>query len=84
MLHLVSTWTGIPVNLSDQQLFDGPREELHEDLIGQDSAVTAAELSTAGMRTAKTCASFIFAGPTGVKHLRRQLWQDHFGDEGDG
>merc|ERR1711939_1001800 len=63
-------------------------KELHEDLIGQDSAVTAVaraiRRARVGMRSPqKPVASFIFAGPTGVgkTFVAKTLAKTYFGDE---
>merc|ERR1719478_87375 len=88
---VVSTWTGIPVqrlSRPEQLRLMDLEKELHEDLIGQDSAVTAVaraiRRARVGMRSPqKPVASFIFAGPTGVgkTFVAKTLAKTYFGDE---
>ncbi len=87
---VVSTWTGIPVqrlSRPEQLRLMDLEKELHEDLIGQDSAVTAVaraiRRARVGMRSPqKPVASFIFAGPTGVgkTFVAKTLAKTYFGD----
>lgn len=88
---VVSTWTGIPVqrlSRPEQLRLMDLEKELHEDLIGQDSAVEAVaraiRRARVGMRAPqKPVASFIFAGPTGVgkTFVAKTLAKTYFGDE---
>jgi ATP-dependent Clp protease ATP-binding subunit ClpC len=88
---VVSTWTGIPVQRMtrpEQLRLMDLETELHEDLIGQDSAVTsvarAIRRARVGMRSPqKPVASFIFAGPTGVgkTFVAKTLAKTYYGDE---
>ncbi len=89
--HVVSAWTGIPVNKlteseSDQLL--RMEELLHQRLIGQADAVKAIARSTRRARVGlqnpnRPIASFIFAGPTGVgkTELVKALATSFFGAE---
>ena len=88
---VVSRWTGIPVS----RLLEGEKEKLlrldqilHERVIGQDEAVTAAAdaviRARSGLKDPKRpIGSFIFLGPTGVgkTELARALAESLFDSE---
>jgi ATP-dependent Clp protease ATP-binding subunit ClpC len=89
--HIVSSWTGVPVN----KLAEGESERLlnmegilHQRVIGQDEAVQvvsrAVRRARAGLKDPKRpVGSFIFLGPTGVgkTELARALAEALFGAE---
>ena len=89
--HIVSSWTGIPV----QKLTEGESERLlkmedilHNRVVGQNEAVEAVSKAVrrarAGLKDPKRpVGSFIFLGPTGVgkTELARALAEALFGDE---
>jgi ATP-dependent Clp protease ATP-binding subunit ClpA len=89
--HIVSRWTGIPV----QKLLEGEigkllhlGEELHKRVVGQDEAVEAVADAVVRARAGiqdpdRPIGSFIFLGPTGVgkTELARTLAQYLFNDE---
>lgn len=89
--HVVSRWTGIPVN----KLLEGEKEkllrleeELHRRVVGQDEAVQAVAdavmRARAGIKDPnRPIGSFIFLGPTGVgkTELARALAEALFDDE---
>ena len=89
--EIVARSTGIPVS----RLTEGDRErlarlegELHEQVIGQDDAVTAVAKAVRRSRTGmsdehRPVGSFLFLGPTGVgkTELARTLARSLFGDE---
>lgn len=89
--HIVSSWTGIPVNkLAEEESARLMKleETLHKRVIGQDDAVTAVARAVrrarAGLKDPKRpIGSFIFMGPTGVgkTELARTLAEALFGDE---
>lgn len=72
--HIVSRWTGIPVNrmlLSERQKLLNLETELHMRVVGQDEAINAISdairRSRAGLQDSKRpIGSFIFLGTTGV------------------
>ncbi|HEY3249416.1 MAG TPA: ATP-dependent chaperone ClpB [bacterium] len=89
--EVVSKWTGIPVT----RLMEGEMQKLltlegrlHERVVGQDDAVSAASdairRARAGMKDPRRpIGSFLFLGPTGVgkTELARALAQELFDDE---
>lgn len=89
--HIVSSWTGIPVNKlaeEESERLIRLEEILHERVIGQDEAVQAVARAVrrarAGLKNPKRpVGSFIFLGPTGVgkTELARALAEAMFGDE---
>ncbi|MTI94263.1 MAG: ATP-dependent Clp protease ATP-binding subunit [Firmicutes bacterium] len=89
--HIVSSWTGIPVQRLAQEESErllNLESELHKRVIGQEEAVKAVSRAVrrarAGLKAAKRpIGSFIFLGPTGVgkTELARALAAVMFGDE---
>lgn len=89
--HIVSTWTGVPVNKMTQaesELLLHLEDTLHERIIGQSEAVSAVSRAIRRARVGmkdidRPIASFIFSGPTGVgkTELTKALAQYMFGDE---
>lgn len=89
--HIVSSWTGVPVNkLAEEESTRLLRMEeiLHDRVIGQEEAVKAVSRAVrrarAGLKDPKRpIGSFIFLGPTGVgkTELARALAEALFGDE---
>lgn len=89
--HIVSSWTGIPVQKMAQEESErllNLEEILHQRVIGQDDAVKAVSRAVrrarAGLKDPKRpVGSFIFLGPTGVgkTELARALAEALFGDE---
>ncbi|MBM4406912.1 MAG: AAA family ATPase [Chloroflexi bacterium] len=89
--HVVSSWTGIPLN----KLMENERakllhmeESLHKRVVGQDAAVravsNAVRLARAGMKDPnRPVGNFLFLGPTGVgkTELSRALAEFLFDDE---
>jgi ATP-dependent Clp protease ATP-binding subunit ClpC len=90
IMHIVSKWTGVPLNRMEQkeaQKLLKMEEELKQQVIGQDQAVIA--ISKALRRSwadlkdpRRPIGSFIFLGPTGVgkTFLARSLAEFMFGD----
>ncbi|WP_337986695.1 ATP-dependent Clp protease ATP-binding subunit [Dehalobacter sp. DCM] len=88
---IVSSWTGIPVDkLAEEESAKLLKLEelMHENVIGQNDAVSAVARSIrrarAGLKDPKRpIGSFIFLGPTGVgkTQLARTLAESLFGDE---
>jgi ATP-dependent Clp protease ATP-binding subunit ClpC len=90
IMHIVSKWTGVPLNRMEQkeaQKLLKMEEELKQQVIGQDQAVIA--ISKALRRSwadlkdpRRPIGSFIFLGPTGVgkTFLARCLADFMFGD----
>jgi len=90
IMHIVSKWTGVPLNRMEQketQRLLKMEEELEQQVIGQHEAVIA--LSKALRRSRadlkdprRPIGSFIFLGPTGVgkTFLARSLAEFMFGD----
>ncbi|GAA4517291.1 ATP-dependent Clp protease ATP-binding subunit [Brevibacterium yomogidense] len=88
---VVSRATGVPVarlTQDDRQRLAGLEAELHEQVIGQDDAVSAVakavRRSRAGMSDAgRPVGSFLFLGPTGVgkTELARALATSLFGEQ---
>ncbi|MGB3511644.1 MAG: ATP-dependent chaperone ClpB [Microcoleaceae cyanobacterium] len=72
--EIISKWTGIPISKlveSEKEKLLHLEDELHQQVIGQDEAVTAVadaiQRSRAGLADPnRPVASFIFLGPTGV------------------
>src|SRR3979490_782637 len=91
MMHIVSKWTGVPLNRMEQkeaQKLLNMEEELKEQVIGQDEAVIAISKALRRSRAdlkdpRRPIGSFIFLGPTGVgkTFLARSLAEFMFGDE---
>lgn len=90
ILHVVSKWTGIPVNRMEQKeaaRLLSMESVLKQQLIGQDEAVVAISKALRRSRTdlkdpKRPIGSFIFLGPTGVgkTFLARILAEFMFGD----
>src|SRR5437016_3737442 len=90
IMHIVSKWTGVPLNRMEQkeaQKLLKMEEELKEHVIGQDEAVIAISRALRRSRAdlkdpRRPIGSFIFLGPTGVgkTFLARSLAQFMFGD----
>lgn len=89
--HIVSTWSGIPVNTlteDESERLLKLEEILHKRVIGQQEAVQAVAKAVrrarAGLKDPKRpIGSFIFLGPTGVgkTELAKALAEAMFGDE---
>ena len=89
--HVVSNWTGIPVdrlNTSDRDRLMQLPKRLAEKVIGQDEAIEAVSdailRSRAGLaRQGKPLGCFLFLGPTGVgkTELAKKLALELFNDE---
>lgn len=89
--HIVSSWTGIPVERlagEESQRLLNLEKELHERVVGQDEAVRAISRAIrrarAGLKNPKRpIGSFLFLGPTGVgkSELAKALAGSLFGDE---
>ena len=91
IIHIVSKWTGIPLNRIDVE--EGKRllnmeEELKKRIVGQDEAIhvlaRAIKRSKAGIKDPhRPIGSFIFLGPTGVGKtaLAKALAEFLFGEE---
>jgi len=89
--HVVSKWTGIPVNKlveSEKQKLLNMEDMLHERLIGQDEAVVtvadAIRRARSGLKDPKRpIGTFLFLGPTGVgkTELAKSLAEFMFNDE---
>src|SRR5258705_13598454 len=89
-MHIVSKWTGVPLNRMEQketQRLLKMEEELKEQVIGQDEAVSA--ISKALRRSRADLkdqhgpiGAFIFLGPTGLGKtvFARSLVEIMFGD----
>jgi ATP-dependent Clp protease ATP-binding subunit ClpC len=90
IIHIVSRWTGVPLNRMEQkeaQKLLKMEEELKEQVIGQDEAVIAISKALRRSRAdlkdpLRPIGSFIFMGPTGVgkTFLARSLAEFMFGD----
>jgi ATP-dependent Clp protease ATP-binding subunit ClpC len=90
IMHIVSKWTGVPLNRMEQkeaQKLLKMEEELKQQVIGQDEAVTAISNALRRSRadlkdSRRPIGSFIFLGPTGVgkTFLARSLAEFMFGD----
>src|SRR5271163_1730111 len=90
IMHIVSKWTGVPLNRMEQkeaQKLLKMEEELKQQVIGQDEAVIAISKALRRSRAdlkdpRRPIGSFIFLGPTGVgkTFLARSLAQFMFGD----
>jgi len=89
--HVVSRWTGIPVNsLQEEEMAKLLRleEELHNRVVSQDRAISALaraiRRSRAGMKSPdRPVGSFLFLGPTGVgkTELAKALGETLFGSD---
>ncbi|KAD4889143.1 hypothetical protein E3N88_21216 [Mikania micrantha] len=89
--HIVSTWTGIPVEKVSSDESDRllkMEDTLHTRIIGQDEAVKAISRAIRRARVGlknpnRPIASFIFSGPTGVgkSELAKSLAAYYFGSE---
>src|SRR3981081_2171676 len=74
IMHIVSKWTGVPLNRVEQkeaQKLLKMEEELRQQVIGQDEAVIAVSKALRRSRAdlkdpRRPIGSFIFLGPTGV------------------
>ena len=90
IMHIVSKWTGVPLNRMEQkeaQKLLRMEEELKQQVIGQDEAVIAISKALRRSRAdlkdpRRPIGSFIFLGPTGVgkTFLARSLAEFMFGD----
>ena len=90
IIHIVSKWTGVPLNRMEQkeaQKLLKMEEELKQQVIGQDEAVIgiskALRRSRADLKDPRRpIGSFLFMGPTGVgkTFLARSLAEFMFGD----
>src|SRR6476646_5894132 len=90
IMHIVSKWTGVPLNRMEQkeaQRLLNMEEELKQQVIGQDEAVIAISKALRRSRAdlkdpRRPIGSFIFLGPTGVgkTFLARSLTEFMFGD----
>ena len=90
IMHIVSKWTGVPLNRMEQkeaQKLLKMEEELKQQVIGQDEAVIAISKALRRSRAdlkdpRRPIGSFIFLGPTGVgkTFLARSLAEFMFGD----
>src|SRR5258705_2516901 len=90
IMHIVSKWTGVPLNRMEQkeaQKLLNMEEELKQQVIGQDEAVIAISRALRRSRAdlkdpRRPIGSFIFMGPTGVgkTFLARSLAEFMFGD----
>src|SRR5712672_347618 len=90
IMHIVSKWTGVPLNRMEQkeaQKLLKMEEELKQQVIGQDEAVIAISKALRRSRAdlkdpRRPIGSFIFMGPTGVgkTFLARSLAEFMFGD----
>lgn len=88
---IIAKWTGIPVSRlleGEMQKLLHLEDDLHEQVVGQDKAVSAIAAAIRRSRTGlsdpeKPIGSFLFLGPTGVgkTELARALAQDLFDDE---
>ncbi|NMP22155.1 ATP-dependent Clp protease ATP-binding subunit [Sulfobacillus harzensis] len=89
--HIVSSWTGIPVERlagEESERLLHLEEELHQRVVGQDEAVhaisRAIRRARAGLKNPRRpIGSFLFLGPTGVgkSELAKALAASLFGDE---
>ncbi len=90
IMHIVSKWTGVPLQRMEQQetkkLLE-MEDELKSQVIGQDEAVIAISKALRRSRAdlkdpARPIGSFVFLGPTGVgkTFLARTLAEFMFGD----
>lgn len=89
--HIVSTWTGIPVEKlagAESERLLHLEDELHQRVIGQNEAVDAVakaiRRARAGLKDPRRpIGSFLFLGPTGVgkSELAKTLAGTLFGDE---
>jgi len=90
MMHIVSKWTGVPLNRMEQketQKLLAMENELRGKVIGQDEAVIAISKALRRSRAdlkdpRRPIGSFIFLGPTGVgkTFLAQTLAEFMFGD----
>src|SRR5580700_8161328 len=90
IVHIVSKWTGVPLNRMEQkeaQKLLKMEEELKQQVIGQDEAVIAISKALRRSRAdlkdpRRPIGSFIFMGPTGVgkTFLARSLAEFMFGE----
>ena len=90
IMHIVSKWTGVPLNRMEQkeaQKLLKMEEELRTRVIGQEEAVIAISKALRRSRAdlkdpRRPIGSFIFLGPTGVgkTFLARSLAEFMFGD----
>src|SRR6476660_9739858 len=90
IMHIVSKWTGVPLNRMEQkeaQKLLNMEEELKQQVIGQDEAVIAISKALRRSRAdlkdpRRPIGSFIFLGPTGVgkTFLARSLAELMCGD----
>ncbi|XP_078175500.1 chaperone protein ClpC1, chloroplastic-like [Carex rostrata] len=89
--HIVSSWTGIPVekvSTDESNRLLKMEETLHKRIIGQDEAVKAISRAIRRARVGlknpnRPIASFIFSGPTGVgkSELAKAIAAYYFGSE---
>lgn len=91
MLHVVSSWTGIPLNRMEQKetkMLLNMEADLQSEVIGQDAATIAIAKALRRSRTdlkdpKRPIGSFLFLGPTGVgkTHLAKILAERMFGEQ---
>lgn len=91
MLHVVSSWTGIPLNRMEQKetkMLLNMEVDLQSEVIGQDAATIAIAKALRRSRTdlkdpKRPIGSFLFLGPTGVgkTHLAKILAERMFGEQ---
>ncbi|WP_413626968.1 ATP-dependent Clp protease ATP-binding subunit [Fructilactobacillus vespulae] len=91
--QIVAEWTGIPVThltKSDAKRLVNFEKVLHDQVIGQDEAVSAVAKAVRRARSGlkdpnRPIGSFIFLGPTGVgkTELAKDLAQEMFGSKDD-
>ena len=89
--EIVSGWTGVPITQMTEEESERllrMEAELHERIVGQDTAVSAVSRAIrrgrAGLKDPKRpIGSFVFCGPTGVgkTELTKALAESMFGDE---
>jgi len=90
IMHIVSKWTGVPLQRMEEKETEKllrMEDELKEQVIGQDEAVTAISKALRRSRAdlkdpRRPIGSFLFLGPTGVgkTYLARNLAEFMFGD----
>ncbi len=91
MLHIVSDWTGIPLNRMERKESEkllALEHDLQRTVIGQDEATLAIAKALRRSRAdlkdpRRPIGSFLFMGPTGVgkTHLAKSLAEFIFGDQ---
>ena len=91
MLHIVSDWTGIPLNRMERKESEkllSLEKDLQHTVVGQDEATLAIAKALRRSRAdlkdpRRPIGSFLFMGPTGVgkTHLAKSLAEFIFGDQ---